>query len=76
MGGSLERITEMDKWAQVIIDSLPWQYKKKAFDGWWREFNYHYDEEEVSYKKINKGRFAANTRLRRFQERLKEKGLV
>lgn len=69
-------ITEMDKWAQAVIDSLPWQYRKKAFDGWWNEFNYHYDMEEISYKKLNKGIYAANTRLRRFQERLKEKGLI
>ena len=72
----MERITEMDKWAQAIIDSLPWQYKRKAFEGWWQEFNYHYGEEEISYKKINKGIYAANTRLRKFHNRLKEKGLV
>ena len=76
MDECMERIREMDFRAQEIISSLPYQYRRKAFDGWWEVFHQYYDAEEISYRKNNAGRFAANTRLRQFRDRLKDKGLM
>lgn len=72
----MERIREMDFRAQEIINSLPYQYRRKAYDGWWEVFYQYYNAEKISYKKDNAGRFAANTRLRKFKDRLKSKGLM
>ena len=75
MGDGMGGFRDMDPKAQAMIDALPWQYRRKALDGWWMEFEYWWDLEEVPYRKYNKGRFHANTRLRKFCEKVNKKGV-
>ena len=65
---------EIEKWAYDVIMSLPVQFREQALIGYNKTYSEAYHKEDVVHKKENAATFAANSRLRRFRDRIKEKG--
>lgn len=65
---------EIEKWAYDVITSLPVQFREQALAGYNKTYSEAYHKEDVVHKKENAGTFAANSRLRKFRDRIKEKG--
>ena len=55
-----------------LIQSLPYHYRTKAVQGYDQAWQEAFDLEPCEVKKENKARFAANTRLRDFVERVQK----
>ena len=55
-----------------LIQSLPYKYRAKAVQGYDQAWQEAYEQEQNEVKKENKARFAANTRLRAFVERVQK----
>lgn len=57
-------------WILQQITRLPPQHRNKARDGYDTVWQEAWHAEPVSHKRENKARFAANTRLRKYVERV------
>lgn len=62
-----ERYHQHDKkWIEEHLKKLPPSALATAIRGYEKVFSESYDSEPVEHKKMNKARFAANTRLREY----------
>lgn len=57
-------------WIKRQVSMLPKSLKQIALDGYKKVYEEAYMAEPVDHKKENKARFAANTRLRTYVERV------
>lgn len=57
-------------WIKRQVAMLPQSLKQIALDGYKKVYEETYMAEPVDHKKENKARFAANTRLRTYVERV------
>lgn len=58
------------KWIEGQLKKLPPFALRRAIEGYEKVFAENYDSEPIEYKKMNKARFAANTRLRKYVEKI------
>lgn len=58
------------KWIEEQLKKLPPSALRRAIEGYEKVFTENYDSEPIEYKKMNKARFAANTRLRKYVEKI------
>ena len=58
------------KWIEEQLKKLPPFALRKAIDGYEKVFAESYDSELVEHKKMNVARYAANTRLRKYIEKI------
>lgn len=58
------------KWLREQLSKLPIELKRRAADGYDTVWQQTWNAEPVSHKRENKARFAANTRLRKYVERV------
>ena len=58
------------KWIEAQLQKLPPFALRRAIEGYEKVFTESYDSEPVSYKKMNVARCAANTRLRKYVEKI------
>ena len=57
-------------WIKEQLSKLPVAYRTKAVKGYDAAYEEAFDAESLEHKKENRARFAANTRLRRYVERV------
>lgn len=60
------------RWIRDQLAKLEPKRRVKALKGYSEVYQFEYDKEPVSYKKENKARFAANTRLRSYIQAVKD----
>jgi len=60
--------SEDAKWIRQQLESIPQRYRQQAIDGYSAAYKSAYDAEE--HRKENAARFAANTRLRKYVEKV------
>ena len=66
-----KRCHEHDKkWIEEQLQKLPPFAVRRAIDGYDKVFTESYDNEPIEYKKENKARRDANTRLREYVEKI------
>ena len=66
-----ERCHEHDKkWIEEQLKKLPTIALHRAIEGYEKVFAESYDNEPIAYKKENKARRDANTRLREYVEKI------
>lgn len=58
------------KWIEEQLKKLPPSALATAIKGYEKVFSESYDSEPIEHKKMNKARFAANTRLREYVEKI------
>ena len=58
------------KWLEAQLNKLPPFALRRAIEGYEKVFAESYDSEPVEHKKMNKARYAANTRLRKYIEKI------
>ena len=58
------------KWIEEQLKKLPLFALRRAIDGYDKVFSESYDNEPIAYKKENKARRDANTRLREYVEKI------
>lgn len=59
-----------ENWIISQIQQLPAHLRPAAIKGYEKVFSENYDSEPTEHKKMNKARFAANTRLREYVEKI------
>ena len=57
-------------WIKQQLSLLPIENRKAAIEGYKRVFREAYDAEPIDHMKSNKARRAANTRLRKYVEKI------
>lgn len=62
--------SEDAKWIRQQLESIPQRYRQQAMDGYSDAYKSAYDAEPAEHRKENAARFAANTRLRKFIEKV------
>lgn len=62
--------TDDARWIREQLDRLPQRYRKKAMDGYSAAYQEAHDAEPAPHRKENAARFAANTRLRKYVEKV------
>lgn len=60
------------RWIRAKLAELEPKRRVKASQGYSEVYQREYDKEPVCYKKENKARFAANTRLRSYIQAVKD----
>lgn len=60
------RCPDDDKWIREMLSQLPIRVCKRAVEGYEEVFLQSYNDEQISYKRENAARKAANIRLREF----------
>ena len=63
------------QWIAEQLRLLPYSYRHKAAQGYSEAYADAYAAEPLEHKKDNRARFAANTRLRKFVQKIAEKAL-
>lgn len=58
------------KWIEAQLQKLPPFALRKAIEGYEKVFVESYDKEPIEYKKMNVARCNANTRLRKYIEKI------
>lgn len=58
------------RWIKEQLDRLPYRFRKQAEEGYSAAFAEHYDAEPSGHKKENVARRAANTRLRKYVDKV------
>ena len=58
------------KWIEEQLKKLPPFALRRAIEGYDKVFSESYDNEPIAYKKENKARRDANTRLREYVEKI------
>lgn len=58
------------KWLEEQLKKLPPSALNSAINGYEKVFSESYDSESIVHKKENKARYAANTRLRKYVEKI------
>ena len=62
-------------WIAEQLAALPVNYRIRAAKGYSDAYAQAHDAEPLDHKKDNRARFAANTRLRKFVQKIVEKAL-
>ena len=58
------------KWIEAQLQKLPPVALQRAIEGYEKVFAESYDSEPIEYRKMNVARYAANTRLRKYIEKI------
>ena len=58
------------KWLEMQLKKLPPFALRKAIEGYEKVFTESYDSELIKYRKMNVARYAANSRLRKYIEKI------
>ena len=58
------------KWIREQLDLLPYRLRPIAAEGYSKAYQAAYDNEPADHKKENRARFAANSRLRQYAEKI------
>ena len=58
------------KWIREQLDLLPYRLRPIAVEGYSKAYQAAYDAEQADHKKENRARFAANSRLRQYAEKI------
>lgn len=58
------------QWIKQQLDRLPQRYRQQAVDGYSDAYQSAYDAEPAEHRKENAARFAANTRLRKYVDKM------
>lgn len=58
------------QWIKQQLDRLPQRYRQQTVDGYSKAYQSAYDAEPAIHRKENAARFAANTRLRKFIDKV------
>lgn len=66
----MKHSSEDAKWIRQQLERIPPRYRQQAMDGYSEAYQSAYDAEPVGHKKENAARFAANTRLRKFIDKV------
>lgn len=59
-----------EKWIEKQLQKLPPFALRKAIEGYEKVFAESYDGEPIEYRKMNVARYSANTRLRKYIEKI------
>lgn len=62
--------SEDAKWIKQQLERIPPRYRQQAMDGYSEAYQSAYDAEPAEHRKENAARFAANTRLRKFIDKV------
>lgn len=62
--------SEDAKWIRQQLERIPPRYRQQAMDGYSEAYQSAYDAEPAEHRKENAARFAANTRLRKFIDKV------
>ena len=58
------------KWIEAQLQKLPPFALRRAIEGYEKVFSESYDSEPIEHKKMNIARYTANTRLRKYIEKI------
>lgn len=66
----MKHSSEDAKWIRQQLERIPPRYRQQAMDGYSDAYQAAYDAEPAEHRKENAARFAANTRLRKFIDKV------
>lgn len=58
------------RWVKEQLESIPPRYRQQAMDGYSDAYQSAHDAEPATHRKENAARFAANTRLRKYVDKV------
>lgn len=66
----MQHSSEDARWIKQQLERIPQRYRQQAMDGYSEAYQSAHDAEPAIHRKENAARFAANTRLRKYVDKV------